>query len=335
MVIIITVSLDGTADFQYIQEAVNSISDERDETVTIFIRNGIYNEKIWMRKNKIKLVGESCDKTIIRYNDGAKKLRPDGTEYRTFNTATALFAGCDITVCNLTIENYAGIGKVAGQAVAAYVASDRTAFYNCRFLGYQDTIFTGDVLDEPMKQLMLPDFFKDSSVQIHFEVTRNYFESCYICGDVDFIFGSNVAYFENCQIHSLKLASESGSFITAASTPCGQEFGYVFHNCKLTSDDVPQNVYLGRPWRAFAKTAFVSCELGEHIKPEGFHNWNKPNAEVTTSYVEFNNFGVGAENSKRASFSKQLTNVGLHEYFSKENVLGDWQTERDCLHENV
>lgn len=317
----IIVSKDIIGSFHSIQEAILSIDDQHEDTITILIKPGVYTEKIWIRKENIRIIGEDANTTIVRYGDGAKKPRPDGSEYGTFNSATIFFAGSDITVENITIENTAGVGHIAGQALAAYVASDKTTFRNCRFIGYQDTIFTGDSQSCSMKKLMLPDFFLNSSVNIDYPVIRNYFDSCYISGDVDFIFGPNIAYFNRCEIFSRKLESESNSFITAASTPAAQEYGYVFNQCHLTSNDRPDSVYLGRPWRDYAKTAFIQCCMEEHIKPIGWHNWGKANAEATTSYVEYGNTGAGANPEQRTPFSKQLTNPEILEYYSIERVL--------------
>ena len=315
------VSKAGDGDFQTIEEAVRAINDLHKETVTIFIKAGIYEEKLWIRKENLVLEGESAESTIIRYGDGANKLRPDGREYGTFNTATVLFAGRDITVKNLTIENTAGEGSVAGQALAVYIASDRTAFYNCRLLGHQDTIFNGEVKFSTDQKYIYPSYFLESAVPVYYENPRNYFENCYVSGDVDFIFGSNTVYFKHCEIFSHKREGKECSYITAANTPLGQEYGYVFYECKLTSDDKPGSVYLGRPWRDYAKTAFVRCELGNHIHKAGWHNWNKPRAEVMCSYVEFENTGAGSEISSRASFSRQLSNPSVADYYTKEQVL--------------
>ena len=331
----IVVAKDGSGKFTSLQEAIHHIPDERDYPVTIYLKSGIYHEKVFIRKEKINIIGEDPNETIIRYGDGAKSLRADGSEYNTFNTATVLFAGKDIYVENITFENCAGPGKVAGQALAVYVASDRTVFRDCRFLGHQDTIFTGDLNPGTMKRLMLPDTFLNSSVPCYYPNPRNYFDTCYICGDVDFIFGPNTAYFSNCEIFSKKREIESGTFITAASTPMSQEYGFVFFKCRLTSDDKEASVYLGRPWRDYAKTAFICCELAAHIKPEGWHNWAKPIAEVTSSYVEYGNYGPGAAThmnqntpKMRAPFSKQLTNPDVLDYYSLHRVLGghdNWQ----------
>lgn len=317
----ITVSKSGAGDFDSLQKAILSVDDAHADAAVIFVEPGVYEEKVFIRKRNIQIIGADRDSTVIRYGDGAKKLRADGTIYGTFNTATVLFAGSDITVRNLTIENSAGSGRIAGQAVAAYVASDRTAFYNCAFLGHQDTIFTGFVDDGDFLKLMLPEFFEASAVPVEFPVTRNYFEDCYICGDVDYIFGPNVAYFNRCNIHTRLLASESVSYITAASTPLWQEYGFVFHGCRLIGEGTKGSVYLGRPWRDFAKTAFLACEMDAHIHPAGWHNWGKAKAEANCGYVEYGNTGAGADTSRRASFCKLLTNPDLQEYYDARAVL--------------
>ncbi len=317
----IIVSKDS-GDFSSLQEAILSIPDTPRETVTVLIEPGIYEEKVFIRKHNICLVGKDRENTVIRYGDGAKKQRGDGTDYGTFNTAAVFFSGSDITVRNLTFENTAGPGRVAGQALAAFIASDRTAFYNCAFHGFQDTIFTGDVKDPVFMRLMLPDFIEKSTVPWLFDVNRNYFENCLISGDVDYLFGPSTAFFNRCRIESRLLSSESTAFITAASTPSNQEYGYVFYRCDITGEGGDGSIYLGRPWRDYAKTAFIECAMDKHIHPEGWDNWGKPKAEAVSSYIEYGNTGPGAAPGKRVSFSKQLTNPGIPEYFSYDKVLG-------------
>lgn len=318
----IIVSKNKKDAFSTLQEAILSIDDAHTEEITVYIEAGIYEEKVFIRKKNIRIVGENRDTTIIRFGDGARKPRGDGSEYGTFNTAVILFAGSDIRVENLTIENSAGAGHKAGQALAVYIASDRTSFYNCRLLGHQDTIFTGDLLPKPYKKLMLPEFFTGSSVEIDFPNLRNYFKDCYIDGTVDFIFGPSTAYFDHCQIHSKSEGPDGeGSFITAASTPKTQEYGYVFYDCHLTSECRDNSTYLGRPWRDYAKTAFICCTMDNHIRKEGWHNWDKANAEVTIAYVEYGNKGPGADTTKRVPFSKPLINEKVLEYMSFEKVL--------------
>ncbi len=319
----ITVAKNKKDAFPTLQEAVLSVADGLSETVRICVEPGVYEEKVFIRKENLEIVGMGPDPgaVIFRYGDGAKKPRPDGDgEYGTFNTAVLFFAGKDITVRNITVENTAGPGCQAGQALAVYAAADRLSFYNCRLLGWQDTLFVGEPITCQMKKLMLPDFFAASKIKVDHSLIRNYFKDCYICGDVDFIFGPNTAFFENCEVHSRERSSEEKAFITAASTPKEQEYGLVFSHCHLTGEE-DANVYLGRPWRDFAKTAFVRCTMDPHICPEGWQNWGRVRAEVLCDYVEYANEGPGAAPEKRAPFSRQLENPQLDDYFSRENVL--------------
>ncbi|MCD7885791.1 MAG: pectinesterase family protein [Lachnospiraceae bacterium] len=357
---IIHVSKTRPGSFPSLQSAVLSIEDGPREKVVICIEPGIYEEKVFIRKENIEIVGENPANTVICYGDGAYQMRPDGSRpYGTFNTAVMLFAGRDITVENITIKNTAGPGEQAGQALAIYAGADRLTFRNCRLIGYQDTVFAGYVKDFDQNPYpMLPDFFTESQVPISSSPVRNYFKDCYICGDIDFIFGPNTAFFENCEIHT-----ERESFISAASTWEGQEYGLVFSHCALTGRDTQEeriqgregtqggeetqgreedqggeetrsretqeqeacNTYLGRPWRDYARTAFVCCTMGSHIYPEGWDNWNKPKAEKCCTYVEYGNTGPGSADfhkEARVPFSRQLTDPGTAEHFSKEKVLG-------------
>ncbi len=309
--------------FNTLQEAILSIPDATDEHFRILVSPGIYEEKVFIRKKNLEIIGESPDNTIFRYGDGARKLLPEGTgEYGTFNTAVMLITGCDITLRNLTVENTAGPGYLAGQALSVFVGADRCRLFNCRLLGFQDTVFAGNMTDRALERLMLPDFYRGSSVPILYPCVRNYFQDCYIEGDVDYIFGPNIAYFYRCEIHSKKAISEGQfSYITAANTPAAQEFGFVFNACRLTGESKTPETYLGRPWRDFAKTAFVHCDMDGHILPEGWHNWGKARAEAVCSYVEYQNVGPGAASSQRVPFSKVLNHPDLESYYSIQNVL--------------
>lgn len=182
----IHVSKNDPSAFSTLQEAILSIDDRHDEAIRIEVAPGIYEEKLFIRKENIEIVGDDPLTTVFRYGDGAKKPRPDASgEYGTFNTAVIFIAGKDITLRNLTIESTAGPGYLAGQALAVYAAADRLSCYNCRFTGWQDTIFNGDPMTCNMKKLMLPDFFQASEVPIVHKFYRNYFKDCYVCGDVD------------------------------------------------------------------------------------------------------------------------------------------------------
>ena len=268
----IVVSRDGTGNFRTLQEAIERARAFMDYTVTIYVKNGVYKEKVivpsWVEN--IDIIGEDRDKTIITYDDHAN-INKMGT----FRTYTVKVEGSDITFKNLTIENNAA---QLGQAVALHTEGDRLKFINCRILGNQDTIYTGA------------------------KFTRLYFKDCYIDGTTDFIFGPSTALFEDCIIHSKR-----NSYVTAASTPKEAKYGYVFKHCKLTAEPGVDKVYLGRPWRPYAYTLFIECELGKHIVLAGWHNWGKQSNEETARYMEYKNTGEGANASERVAWSKQLT----------------------------
>ena len=268
----IVVSLDGKGQFTSIQEAVMSVRDYKPTRVTIYVKNGVYNEKILIPANKcdITIIGQSAEKTIITYGDYASK-----DNMGTFRTSTVRIDGDGIRMENLTIENSAGR---VGQAVALHVEGDRCEFSGCRFLGNQDTMFNGRA------------------------GARQYFVHCYIEGTTDFIFGPATAMYEDCDI-----LCKSDSYITAASTPQNVPYGLIFKNCRVKAADGVSKLYLGRPWREYAYTAFINCELPKQIRPEGWHNWGRAENEQTSRYCEYGNKGEGANLDKRVSWSKKLT----------------------------
>lgn len=287
----IVVARDGSGKYRNIQEAIESVRAFMDYTVTIYIKKGVYKEKVvipsWVKN--VVFVGEDANNTIITYDDHAN-INKMGT----FRTYTVKVEGNNITFKNLTIENNA---EQLGQAVALHTEGDKLAFINCRFLGNQDTIYTGA------------------------EGTRLLFADCYIEGTTDFIFGPSTALFERCTIYSKR-----NSYVTAASTPKDIKFGYVFKECKLTAAPEVTKVYLGRPWRPYAATIFMNCELGKHILPVGWHNWNNTENEKTVRYAEYMNTGEGASTQSRATWSKQLKKKEAAEY-TTENIFkrnDDW-----------
>ncbi len=287
----VVVAKDGSGDYTTLQEAILSIRDYVPERKTIFVKNGIYKEKVVIPANKcnISIVGESMDETIITYNDHAKI-----NDMGTFRSYSFKVEGDNITLYNLTIENNA---PMVAQAVALHLEGTKIALINCKLLGNQDTIFTGS------------------------GSALNYFKNCYIEGTTDFIFGPATAWFEDCEIYSKK-----NSYITAASTPEESPYGYVFYHCKLTHNDDVTKVYLGRPWRAYASVLFIDCEMGDHIRKEGWHNWGKESNEATARYMEYNNSGVGADTSGRVKWSKTLTKKEA-KAFRLKKVLDSWDID--------
>ena len=267
----IVVARDGTGEFRTIDEAIEVCRAFMDYHKVIYIKKGTYKEKLvipqWLQN--IELCGEDRDETIITYDNHAN-INKMGT----FRTYTLKVEANDITLKNLTIENNSAR---LGQAVALHTEGDRLVFINCRFIGHQDTIYTG-----------MP-------------YTRLYFKGCYICGTTDFIFGPSTAWFEDCTIESLV-----NSYVTAASTPADAAYGYIFNNCRLIAKENVDKVYLGRPWRDYGYTLFMNCELGTHIRPEGWHHWEK-HREQTARYLEYNNRGIGAQTQQRVPWSRQLS----------------------------
>ena len=273
----IVVARDGTGQFRNIADAIEVCRAFMDYHKVIYIKKGTYKEKViipqWVQN--IELCGESREETIITYDDHANILySPTGKGMGTFRTYTVRVDANHITFKNLTIENNAAR---LGQAVALHTQGDCLKFINCRFLGHQDTIYTG------------------------MEGTRLFFDHCYIEGTTDFIFGPSTAWFEQCTIHC-----KANSYITAASTPKHIPFGYIFNQCTITAADDVQKVYLGRPWRDYGYTLFMHCNLPKQIRPEGWHNWQKER-EQTARYLEFENTGEGAAIDKRVTWSHQLT----------------------------
>jgi pectinesterase len=287
------VAADGSGDFIRIQEAIDAVPHLRANRTVIFIKKGVYKEKLMLpsTKTNITFLGEAVEETILTWDDYASKKNSFGENMGTSGSASFFIYGDGFEAYNLTFENSSG---PVGQAVAVRVDGDKVKFENCRFLGFQDTLY------------------------LHGDRSRQYYKNCYIEGTVDFIFGSSTAVFDNCEIYCKK-----GGYITAASTPEQRTYGMVFLNCKISTDAEKPLFYLGRPWRNYAKTVFLNCFLDAHIRPEGWHNWNKPEAEQTTFYAEYNSYGPGANPASRVSWSHNLSPDQAAAY-TPEGVLGDW-----------
>lgn len=297
----IVVDQQGKGNFKTIQEAVNSVRDHMQLRVTIVVKPGIYHEKLvipsW--KKNITIVGEDKDKTVITNDDYSGKPFPmkdftGNPKYSTYTSYTVLVQGNDCSLENLTVENSAGR---VGQAVALMVEGDRFKAKNVNLFGHQDTLYTAKDVD-------------------------NFFENCTITGTTDFIFGEATAVFKDCTIKSL-----ANSYITAASTKKNQQYGYVFINCQLIAAEGVNEVYLGRPWRSYAKTVFINCDLGKHIIPPGWDAWpGDPlfaDKDKTAFYAEYGNKGAGADVSKRVKWAKILKHSEAKRYTLK-NIFLTW-----------
>jgi pectinesterase len=271
----LVVAADGSAKYRTVQEAVMAVpAGSAASPVVIRIKPGRYRELVYVQREKrfFRLVGEDAARTVITFDLHANLKGHDGQPLGTFRTPTVTVDADDFTAENLTFENAAG---PVGQALALRVDGDRAVFRHCRFLGWQDTVFLNR--------------------------GRQYFEDCYVAGHVDFIFGAATAFFERCHLHALR-----DGYVTAASTPHDQPFGFVFSNCRLTGETPAVKTYLGRPWRAHSSVTFLNTEMSAVVRPEGWHNWNLPEREQTARYGEFASRGPGANPRARASWSRQL-----------------------------
>ncbi|MDF2594345.1 MAG: Pectinesterase [Clostridia bacterium] len=320
----IIIAQDGSGDYTSLQAALKNIPLLSSSPTAIYIKKGIYHEKIHIKTPYITLIGEDPVQTIITYDDYALKEFPDGTTYGTFNSYTIFIGAHDFTAKNITFQNHAGPGKKVGQAIAAYVGADRACFKNCRFIGNQDTLFTGPLPPSPL----IPHSFRGPQEHAERLNTRQYYEDCTIQGDIDFIFGSATACFYNCEIFSNNLGEAVNGYITAPSTPSGQPYGYIFRCCRLTSNCPKETVYLGRPWRLYAHAVFIDCEMGSHITRSGWHDWDKPESHQTTQFAEFNSHLANEDHLLcRASWSKILTPDKAKFYTFEKALSGSdgWQ----------
>ena len=315
----ITIKVDpsGKGDFTTINDALDSVEAVNDNMpVRIELAPGEYYERLEIIRPHVTLVGEDPDTTCITHSLYALMLMEDGTKRGTFRSYSVFVDANDFTAENITFENASGDGRDVGQALAIYSEGDMVKYINCCFLGCQDTIFTGPL---PPKELKPGGFIgpKQFAPRVN---GRQYYKDCFIRGDVDFIFGSATAYFENCEIFSNNRGEEINGYVTAPSTPEGQEYGYVFESCHFTSNCPANSVYLGRPWRNYAKAVFLNCEMDGHIRHEGFHDWNKEATHETAYWAEYNSTGEGAK-GERAPWVHKLTDEEAAHY-SRMNVLG-------------
>ena len=295
----ITVAADGSGDFATVQEAIAAVPDNSPDRTVIRIKPGRYPGPILVpeTKSKVTFEGRDAAKTILTYALNVyESQEPQPAGYRDavaegrlrgYRGIGVVILGDDFHAREITFENTSGDH---GQALALRIDGDRAVLEGCRLLGWQDTLMVND--------------------------GRQYFRDCSIEGRVDFIYGGGTAVFDRCEIRS-----KNGGYVTAASTPPDQPFGFVFLRCRLTGDPtswsnpfpdpaVPAaapRAALGRPWRPHASVTFINCEMGDHIRPEGWDNWGKPENEKTARYAEYNSTGPGADPERRVAWSKQLT----------------------------
>jgi len=277
-----------------------------EESVLIRLEAGEYREKCMLTRGNVTVEGAGAELTRIVWDDGAYGLLEDGTKRGTFRTATLMVFAPNVTLRNLTVHNAAAPREAVGQAIALYVDADFFACEDCRLLSFQDTLFTAPL---PPKEIVPGGFVGPRQFAPRIP-QRHVYRRCLIEGDVDFIFGGAAAWFEECEIRSVDGRGDRSApyvgYATAASTPQGQKYGYVFNRCRFTHERLaPGSVYIGRPWRNYAQTLLIDCELAEHIHPDGFHDWDKKDAHATMRYGECRSRGPGAAKT-RAPFVRLM-----------------------------
>lgn len=269
------VAADGSGQFHSLQDAIAAAPAGRPgRPWIIHVRPGRYQERLYVQREKrfLALVGEDAETTVVTFDLHASVPGTDGKPIGTFRTPTAQIDADDFTAEGLTFENAAG---PVGQALAIRVDGDRAAFRRCRFVGWQDTVLLNR--------------------------GRQYFEGCVVSGHVDFIFGGATAFFDRCTI-----VARGDGYVTAASTPEGQAHGFVFSRGTVRGETPAVKTYLGRPWRSFASVVFLDTEMSEVVRPEGWHNWSRPESETTARYAEFGSTGPGASTSARVPWARTL-----------------------------
>ena len=313
----IVVAKDGSGDFRSIQAAIDAAPAGEE----IRILPGEYRERVVIDKPGLRLVGEDREGVVIADSRCAKDRGADGMEKGTFLSFTLITLAPDVMVENLTVRNDAGDGRIAGQAVAVYAAGDRGVWRNCRMIACQDTLFCGPVMPKVLDDVAR----KACEVECVPSVSdcplthsRQYFENCFIRGDVDYIFGPYRCWFEGCTLYM----NARGGWYTAANTPEGQPFGMVFHDCKLTGECQPGMGYLGRPWRRFARTQFLACEMDDCVSWYGFMDWDEFRV-VTDRLGEWRTTGARADQSTRHPMQRRMTDEEARQV-TREAVLSGW-----------
>lgn len=265
----------------------------------IVLSEGTYREKIEINVPNLEIVGEGADKTVIVWDDYAKKPDPAGVELNTFRTYTAAVTADNVTLKNLTVANDSLMPEEKGQEVALTVYGDNFYAEECGFISTQDTVFCGPLPPDLITRY--DGFLKDSLRGESFQ--RHIFKNCFIAGNVDFIFGCADALFQDCEIRSVFDVRGHG-YAAAPAHALSQEIGFVFSGCRFTAEDgvAEGSVFLARPWRDYGKASFIKCRYGKHISQEGFDKWNDTERDKTARFSEW-----GVEREGRVPWSKSLT----------------------------
>ncbi|XP_073147345.1 probable pectinesterase/pectinesterase inhibitor 51 [Henckelia pumila] len=305
----VTVCKSGGCHYETVQEAVNAAPDDigSNKLFVVRIKAGVYEEtvRVGLEKRNVVFLGDGMGKTVIT---GSMNVGQPGVF--TYDTATVGVVGDGFMASDLTIRNTAG--PDAHQAVAFRSDSDRSVVQNCEFLGNQDTLYAHGL--------------------------RQYYKSCRIQGNVDFIFGNSAAFFQDCLIlvaprQTRPEKGENNAVTAHGRIHPGQTTGFVFQNCLVNGTEAYMALYhskpgvhrnyLGRPWKEYSRTVFVHCTLEALISSDGWMPWNEDFALKTLYYGEFSNSGLGSDRSKRVSWSSSIPAEHVQSYSVQNFIQGD------------
>ena len=258
--------------------------DQAPENAVIFLGEGIYRQKVVIRTPGITLVGAGKSKTVIVFDDHAKKPHPIGWEYNTFRTYTLAVCADSVTIRDLTVANDAFSPEVKGQEVALSVLGTDFRMENCILTSTQDTLFVGPL---PSDLIGRYEGFLADELRAGYPMEQT-FVNCLIEGTVDFIFGCGQALFENCEIRSMNDARNIG-YVAAPSHSLRQREGIRFHRCRFTREAgvADGSIYLARPWRDYGIAEFHDCSYDTHIAAVGFDKWSGTNRDTTARFREY------------------------------------------------
>ncbi|TMW98949.1 hypothetical protein EJD97_003270 [Solanum chilense] len=291
------VALDGSGSFMSISEALQAAPNNSDRRYTIQIKEGIYNEYVFVHINKtnINFIGEGMDRTII---SGCKS---NGTGFKTNETATVDIHGHGFVAQDITIQNTAGASM--HQAVAMSISADNVAFYRCKFDGYQDTLYVKKGVQ----------FFRD----------------CEVYGTVDFIFGNAKVILQNCSIYVRKPEDNQNevTIIAQGRKRKHEDTAIILQGCTINvtqevrEQEPKVRVFLGRPWKNHSRAIVMSSYLDDYIDPEGWVEWNGNTEDIY--FGEYNNRGPGANMDRRVKWEKILSEYDVTNFTVRNFLHGD------------
>ncbi len=256
---------------------------DRASGMTVRLRAGVYRQKLTLRAPGLHLIGEGAEKTVLVWDDYAKKLDEAGREYNTFRTWTAAVCADGVRMEDLSIVNDALDPARKGQEVALSVVADDFAMKNCTLRSTQDTLFLGPLPPDLIERYegFLSDPLRRPGRM------RQRFDGCRVEGSVDFIFGCGEALFDRCELRSVFDGRQIG-FVAAPAHTKEQTEGFLFRSCTFTAEEqvAPGSIWLARPWRDYGLARFEDCVYGGHIAPRGFDPWRDSGRERTARFHE-------------------------------------------------